>query len=1219
MAENDINSMQAQLGLIGADGSMANSPSMSPVAIPTPQVRHPGEMSQQAAMAAQASMMQTIQASAVARPGGLANFNLGYGSGMGAPPMMGGYATPYQMNMAAMQGQMFNPFVAQAMGGMGGGFGPGGFNPSMLPNPAQFTDPMLGIYRQGFSGGVPRITPVPQMPFVPTPFTPTLPPPQFHGGFEYQYALAQQRADQVNAAMVSGPAALARGAVDMAGMSMGRGLGALAGAAVAGRMGGMLGGPLGMIAGAVLPEMLGVSGFVGDMVARANPLRGTALRGAQMGAITNDFVTAGPAVSMMGRGLSGAGAIDLGRRIDAMSMDLSLQRETGNQFSSQDYVNMTRAAGQSGMLDMAQTPERIASTMRQVAKQVKVFMQVANEPDMREAIRQMGQLSTMGVDIGDMSAFARRVRGSARAAGLSFQGGIAAGMPGAAMFQEMGLSAATGLEMGLGSLAMAQGAVRAGAFSRDQLAMLGGVQGIAQRDMMGMAATLRLPVLAASMSGYGPGGFALNGGNIRSLLTGGMGPAEMVRTGAGNISAAVAQGGPEAIAQFMVQEPELQNQIARTLGPQGMKAVELNTVLNQMKFLNLKGAEGFAGAAMSLGRTPEAARQLQLLASSPTAMAEIVRARRRADAESRGDAYRRNLETTPGFFERNFGDQYYAMSTGIGHLSAGVSQHFARAAEAGGVLAAGQSYVTRPRSLLVEDDAEDRIVAAAAENAGAYDLDRYSRGGYVSGTTAASMFQAVRRAEGGFLSYVESNALRRYAPFDQYVGEDTAKKFFALSGGARAFAAARNATAEQSFAAEEAFLGRFKDGSGQAVLEKFRSALKERAKSKIALFGENYNLSGDYQDLVRSALEGTGVSADAAGQELLTAAVGGLSGDATIDKILEASTIDPGGLKIAGALAQEDAANRLRRDLTDLVPGAKSRRAYAIAAGSSVMQNAFGLIGGGITGYVLNNTDIGRVSEDETGAFRKVMTASTDASGNFDKDLFAVAMLQGNPEKQAQYIEDVAKRTGDPRAARRLRYKASEILKNLDEGTRKNLSVFDASGSEFAAMGERLISDKATAALTEGFSALVTNADKYTKSGKLDLRALSQKDNIQDVLENSPVRKMLEEAQAAQDAGRTKEAEDKYRQATQFFYRTGRGIQVDTEAAGGMPTGKEEVTSAAITQELTRLQGQLAETFKNMPRAVTRWEQASEAVIKALGGDGPKMQNGTEPKKPGQL
>lgn len=1197
MAENDINSMQAQLGLIGADGSMANSPSMSPVAIPTPQVRHPGEMSQQAAMAAQASMLQTIQASAVARPGGLANFNLGYGSGMGAPPMMGGYATPYQMNMAAMQGQMFNPFVAQAMGGMGGGFGPGGFNPSMLPNPAQFTDPMLGIYRQGFSGGVPRITPVPQMPFVPTPFTPTLPPPQFHGGFEYQYALAQQRADQVSAAMVSGPAALARGAVDMAGMSMGRGLGALAGAAVAGRMGGMLGGPLGMIAGAVLPEMLGVSGFVGDMVARANPLRGTALRGAQMGAITNDFVTAGPSVSMMGRGLSGPGAIDLGRRIDAMSMDLSLQRETGNQFSSQDYVNMTRAAGQSGMLDMAQTPERIASTMRQVAKQVKVFMQVANEPDMREAIRQMGQLSTMGVDIGDMSAFARRVRGSARAAGLSFQGGIAAGMPGAAMFQEMGLSAATGLEMGLGSLAMAQGAVRAGAFSRDQLAMLGGVQGIAQRDMMGMAATLRLPVLAASMSGYGPGGFALNGGNIRSLLTGGMGPADMVRTGAGNISAAVAQGGPEAIAQFMVQEPELQNQIARTLGPQGMKAVELNTVLNQMKFLNLKGAEGFAGAAMSLGRTPEAARQLQLLASSPTAVAEIVRARRRADAESRGDAYRRNLETTPGFFERNFGDTYYGIATGVSGASAAVARHFARASEAGGVLAAGQTYISRPESMVVGGDDEERLVAAAAEGGGVTDLSKYMGEGEMSGTLAASVAKAVDRAEG---SYFNMSALYRYTSTVP-IGKTMMARFAEQGTGAKAFGVARAATAEEAAAAEEAFLSKFQDqNTGREILGKFRKTLRGAALNKIAYAGENANLSGDYTRLVTGALEGTGLSVDAVGQNLLTAAVGGMSGDATLDSILEASSIDPGVVKVAGARAQEAADARIKSGLSALIGHQE--------AGS--MSNAA--------------VSASEVSAEQVAAFRKLTIAAKD-----DKDLVAVAMLAGNPQQQDEYIQSVAAR-GDAKRARMLRYRAKELLGGLDTDTRKHLQAFkggltnygtadnaggEAAGSAIAAQVQAMREEQASTAMSEGLYASVKDAGKYIKNNKIDFASLSE--NLNDVTDNG-LRALLAEAKKARDSGLGAQVTAKEREAQRYLYNTGRVGQSEAEAAGGIPLGKEEVTSAAITQELTKLQGQLADTFKNMPRAVIRWEQASEAVIKALGGDGPKMQNGTAPKKEGE-
>ncbi|MGL5247651.1 MAG: hypothetical protein ACRC8U_05575, partial [Brooklawnia sp.] len=198
---DDINVMQAQLGLAGAGGTSFGIPT------PMPQVRHPGEVSQDIVQRTQTASYQTMQSAMMTRPGAMG----GYGTPMGpfGSPIgdVGSYGRMYQQNMAAMNSQMFNPYVAQAMAGMGGA---GGFTPGMMPSPIHMTAPNMGIFRPFPPGPMPTIAPTPHMPMVPMPWSPRPVTPQFSTPFDYSWQIQQQRAMQYEAGFLATPGATGR-------------------------------------------------------------------------------------------------------------------------------------------------------------------------------------------------------------------------------------------------------------------------------------------------------------------------------------------------------------------------------------------------------------------------------------------------------------------------------------------------------------------------------------------------------------------------------------------------------------------------------------------------------------------------------------------------------------------------------------------------------------------------------------------------------------------------------------------------------------------------------------------------------------------------------------------------------------------------------------------------------------------------------------------------
>jgi len=716
---DEFNSMQAQLGLVGQGGSFNPLGIATPAPPAPPMVRHPGDISQDIVRQTQTQMATTLQTTSAMRLGGMGGMAFGGGGGggigMGA---IGAFSQQYQQNMAGIQSQQLSPYSAQMMGMMGG-FG-GGFNTGMMPNPAMMTTPGMGIYRPFQPPQAPTVSPFPQMPLFQTPFTPMPPPPQFQTPMELSNNMAIQAGQRRTGALFATPGVVARGAADIGFGAMGAGIGASLGARF-GPTGALIGGGIGALAGAMGSEHLGLGATAQHITDNLNPFRTMAIRGQQMLGASQTWVGGGPDLNMTtGRGLSIQGATHLGRKLEDTAFSTQFKRDTQGAFSAQDLTRITNVAGQQGMLNDTQSVDQIHDRVKTIAKSLVSFMKIANEPNVVEALKSMGKARQMGLSIGETMDMAMEARMYSKMAGTSVRGIMdTAGMQGAMMYQQQGLSAGLGMRMGMGATGMAQAAVAGGAFTPQRLAMLGGVQGVAQHEMESSAAFLKQPMMAAALSRMGAGGeFGVSGGAVAALQGGRMNIGQMATMGANNMLSAVQRQGVGALGMMQVQGTELQDSIGRALGPQGLQAAKMNQVMQTMNMMGLdKNPGGFATAALSMGMSNDQVKAMMSQASSPGYWRNMQAQNRIQQAEVGGLELQAMEARAPGMGQRFWASPSGSRRTqagaqelyaGMRNFGEGVSNFFATDEQGRQAKKRGSVILDTDRSLLAGSDAELR-------------------------------------------------------------------------------------------------------------------------------------------------------------------------------------------------------------------------------------------------------------------------------------------------------------------------------------------------------------------------------------------------------------------------------------------------------------------------------------------------------------------------------
>lgn len=571
----DINGMQANFGLSGA--------AMGPVGIPTPS---PADVALRLSMESASRQQQAFQTISSVP--------------LGAPSE---FRAQFERQMSTIQAQQsLNPYAAQMMAQS---------MPSQqqqyLPSPLTMTPPSTGVFR-------PPPPPAAAAPLPPvytpqnqySPFTPQAPPPMFSSPFEQQIQQQEIRSNRGFAQRSQIPSALGYGAGIMAGAAAGAGVGA--------RFGGW-GGAIGAGVGAMAAGASGIAEGLGNMGQR---LMQPAIERRQMGAglqnMSRNWVVSGSDVSPLGRGLSQNSSNELAGQIQNLAGESSFQQQTGGAFNRKDLMKITRQGGEQGLFDMTQEVPQIKQQLRQTATTIKQFMELTNDPDITNVIRQMGRMRQFGMTQQDMTTAAQGLKTFSRATGTSQEGlQQIGGLPGAATFQQAGLTAGQGFQYGNFAAASARQMVASGGVSPRQLALMGGVQGMAQRDMQGQAAMGSMPLYAASNAQYGRRGWGMDTAGQKSAEGGAFG---MVQGALKTMNQAVQRGGVGALASFPLQQREIADKAMAEMTPQEQMAQRFKMAMSTGQRLGLKGEEAFStGSRLAYG--DDVASQMLTQAKSP--------------------------------------------------------------------------------------------------------------------------------------------------------------------------------------------------------------------------------------------------------------------------------------------------------------------------------------------------------------------------------------------------------------------------------------------------------------------------------------------------------------------------------------------------------------------------------------------------------------------------
>ena len=495
--------------------------------------------------------------------------------------------------------------------------GPTGIMMPMSPganfNPYASSNPYAGLAARGPYQGPPSLftpmTPAPppayagqlgQMPFGP-------PPPSSQFDTPYQAGLEREHLadDTLYGRAVSGMGVGARVATDFTG--------GLAGAALGARMGGTFG-RTGRMAGGIVGGLAGLAGmeFSGGGQAGQNAFMnmvGAPLiqqRG-QAGAfeeISRGFISSGPELHASGIGLSHHASDQAASGIRSIAASANFQKETGNRFNVQDLMKISDESSRSGMMTGVQSASQMTARVKDIAKSLSSFMELAQEPDIQRALQTMGQLRASGLSLAETTQAVTQGRAFARMAGQSFaELSAQGGAMGSQTFQAMGLSQGTGLRAGMMNSALARGSENSGILSTQQMSLAGGAQGLANMNNMYSAAALQTPMLAPSVMSASGG---INAGALQNLIGGNVSPTNQVNNATSALQSITNRQGVGGLGAAIAMQPLIQDTLARTLqaqSPFGQRNFEDRNIMSRMREMNLSGSAGFITAAKSMGMT----------------------------------------------------------------------------------------------------------------------------------------------------------------------------------------------------------------------------------------------------------------------------------------------------------------------------------------------------------------------------------------------------------------------------------------------------------------------------------------------------------------------------------------------------------------------------------------------------------------------------------------
>lgn len=634
---NDYNAMQAGLGIA------------PPNLVPMYSAKHPGDF------AAQVSQMATWQAQQVTQMGmqarsfsPLATMNPFVQIG-NAPMMPMPSAVP---NVLAGMGPPTGMFPAAGPMPGFGAFGASPYRPMpQLPAPA-------------YMGQTP--------PALPFPFQARLPQPFFNTPFMGSYQRDEAAREATASMGIAAGGVGARVGTDM--------LAGAVGLALGGRLGGRAGAMLGGLGGMAASEFGGLGQFGQNLWMNTFGASQAAMAGRTSGVMefSRNFITQGPFMAESGAGFSRVGASQAAHQLTALGGSSAFQRETGGRFNTNDLFRIAQTGAEHGLMAGASSPSEMTARVRETAKSLRMVMELANEPDVRQAIQTMGSMRGMGLTLSQTVDAVAQGRSFARAAGTTFQALAASGgAMGAQTYASMGLSQGQGLLAGMHATGSAQASLNQGVLSAHQGALLGGAQGYGAMNTAFGAQFLQSPVWAAMLNGRG----GLSTGNLQGMLSGRTNMFGVAGMAGGNMANIAGRMGVEGLGMTLGMERFMQDSIASAMTPEQRRMMEDRAVMGLSRTMGYRGGAGFMTAAQMMGMSGEQAMGRLTELGDPRFHAR-QRDQIEVDRVERGryEAQRREADR-PGFFDNLRNDYRFAAAVGRGvdSISAsvgGAMRHF---------------------------------------------------------------------------------------------------------------------------------------------------------------------------------------------------------------------------------------------------------------------------------------------------------------------------------------------------------------------------------------------------------------------------------------------------------------------------------------------------------------------------------------------------------------
>ena len=502
--------------------------------------------------------------------------------------------------------------------------GPTGIMMPMSPgaafNPYASANPYAGLSARGPYQGPPGLF-TPLAPAPPMPYAgqfaggPVLPPPpasQFNTAYMAGVERHQMSEDSAYGRNWSAGGVGARIATDftggMAGAMLGRRLGT-AGAIVGG------------LAGFMGAEMSGAGQF-GQNAFMNNIAAPFLQQRAMAGGIeemSRSFINTGGSLNASGMGFTHHAAAQAAAGIREMAGSSQFQRETGDRFNMQDLMKVAQESSRNDMMGGVQSAGQMTSRVRDIAKSLSSFMELAQEPDIQRAIQTMGQLRASGLNLAETNQAVAHGRAFARMAGTSFSELSAqAGAIGSQTAQSMGLTQGLGMRSGMMNYALARGSQNGGQLSPQLMNLVGGAQGLAGMNNLFGNSMLQMPMLAPSVMSSAGG---INAQALQGLLSGNTNAFGQTSNAVTALQGITNRQGIGGLGAAIAMQPLIQDTIGRAIQNQGLFAqrnFEDTNVMNTMRGMGLHGSGGFLTMAQAMGtdRTQAVSRARELASPS---------------------------------------------------------------------------------------------------------------------------------------------------------------------------------------------------------------------------------------------------------------------------------------------------------------------------------------------------------------------------------------------------------------------------------------------------------------------------------------------------------------------------------------------------------------------------------------------------------------------------